>query len=42
MKFDLFEFDAQGMTPGNKAWRVIFLLVCIGVAAADLFYWRPL
>jgi len=41
MKYDIFEFTASGMTFGQRAWRVAFLLACIAVAALDLFVWRP-
>lgn len=41
MKHDVFDFFAEGMTPGQRAWRVIFLLACIAAAALDLFVWRP-
>lgn len=34
-------FDFHGLTPSEKAWRIAFLLVLIGVLALDLFYWRP-
>jgi hypothetical protein len=41
MKHDIFEFTTEGMTPAQRAWRVLFLLACIAVAALDLFVWRP-
>lgn len=41
MKHDIFEFTMTNMTPGQRAWRVIFLLACIAVASLDLFVWRP-
>lgn len=41
MKHDLFEFNALGMTWGQRAWRIAFLLVCIVVLAMDLLVWRP-
>ena len=41
MKYDLFEFASPGMTWSQRAWRVLFLLACIAVAALDLFVWRP-
>jgi hypothetical protein len=40
MKHDIFEFNAEGMTFADRAWRVAFLLSCIGVTAMDLFFWR--
>jgi len=42
MKNDLFEFNAQGMTRADRAWRALFLLACIAVTAMDVFVWRPL
>lgn len=42
MKHDIFEFNAVGMTHGDRAWRVVFLLVCIGALAYDLLIARPL
>lgn len=41
MKHDIFEFNALGMTWGQRAWRVAFLLACIAVLAMDLLVWRP-
>lgn len=41
MKHDIFEFNAAGMTWGDRAWRVLFLVACITVALLDLFVWRP-
>ena len=41
MRYDIFEITTAGMTFGQRAWRVIFLLACIAVAALDLFVWRP-
>lgn len=41
MKHDLFEFNALTMTWWDRAWRILFLLVVIGVAAYDLFIGRP-
>jgi hypothetical protein len=41
MKYDPFEFTTEGMTLAQRAWRVLFLLACIAVAALDLFIWRP-
>lgn len=41
MKHDIFEFNAEGMSWADRAWRVAFLLACIGVAAYDLFVGRP-
>lgn len=40
MKHDIFEFDATDMTWQDRAWRVVFLAICIGVLAADLMIWR--
>jgi hypothetical protein len=40
MRHDIFEFNAAGMTPRQRAWRVLFLLACIAVTALDLFVWR--
>lgn len=40
MKHDLFEFNAEGMTTGQRAWRVLFLLACIAVSTLDLWVWR--
>lgn len=42
MKHDIFEFDGVGMTRGQRAWRIAFLLACVAVVCLDLFYWRPL
>jgi hypothetical protein len=41
MKHDLFEFNMENMTYGQRAWRVIFLVCVIGVALMDLLVWRP-
>ena len=41
MKHDLFEFSMEHMTRGQRVWRVLFLIVCIGVALMDLLVWRP-
>lgn len=41
MKHDIFEFNAIGMTWRDRAWRVAFLLFCVGVLAYDLFIGRP-
>jgi hypothetical protein len=41
MKHDLFEFNMDRMTHGDRAWRVLFLLSCIGVLLVDLLVWRP-
>jgi len=41
VKHDIFEFNAETMTFADKAWRVVFLLVCICTLLADLFIWRP-
>jgi len=38
MRYDLFEY--HGLTVGEKAWRIAFLLALIAVLLADLFYWR--
>lgn len=40
MKHDLFDFNAEGMTFADRAWRVLFLLGCIAVTLLDLFVWR--
>jgi len=42
MKHDLFDFDPVTMTWPQRAWRIAFLVVCLAVLAADLWYWRPL
>ncbi|MEN9885459.1 MAG: hypothetical protein RL758_37 [Pseudomonadota bacterium] len=41
MRHDIFDFHAEGMTPGDRAWRVIFLLAVIAACAYDLFVGRP-
>lgn len=41
MKYDLMEITTPGMTWGQRAWRVGFLLAVIAVCALDLFVWRP-
>lgn len=41
MKHDIFEFTTEGMTRGQRAWRVAFLLAAIGVLLMDLLVWRP-
>lgn len=41
MKYDLFEFTTAGMTFGQRAVRILFLLAVIAVCAVDLFVWRP-
>lgn len=41
MKYDIFEFTTAGMRWQDRAVRVLFLLVCIGVCLMDLFVWRP-
>lgn len=41
MRHDIFEFNALGMTWAQRAWRVAFLLACIGVLLMDLLVWRP-
>ena len=41
MKHDLFEFSCEGMTWPQKAWRIAFLLLCIGMLMYDMFIWRP-
>lgn len=41
MRYDLFEFSIDGMTYGQRAVRVLFLLAVIAVCALDLFIWRP-
>jgi len=40
MRYDLFEFNALGMSRSARAWRVLFLLACVAVTAMDLFVWR--
>ena len=40
MRHDIFEFNAEGMTSGQRTARVLFLLACIAVTALDLFVWR--
>lgn len=40
MKHDLFEFNAEGMTLSQRAWRIGLLLACIAATALDLFVWR--
>lgn len=40
MKYDIFDFAADGMTVGQRAWRIGFLLACVAVTAMDLFVWR--
>ena len=41
MKHDIFEFDAKGMTWQDRALRVAFLVVLIGISLLDLYVWRP-
>ena len=41
MKYDLFEFTAEGMTIAQRAWRIALVLAMLGVCALDVFYWRP-
>lgn len=41
MKYDLFEFNAEGMTWRDRAWRIVFLLAILAVLAYDLFIGRP-
>ena len=41
MRYDIFEFTTPGMSRGQRAWRIIFLLALIAVCALDLFVWRP-
>lgn len=41
MRYDLFEFRSLGMSRWDKAWRVLFLLILIGVLLYDLFIGRP-
>lgn len=41
MKHDVFEFNAEGMTFTDRAWRVAFLAACVAVTLLDLFVWRP-
>jgi hypothetical protein len=40
LNHDPFEITTEGMTLAQRAWRVAFLLACIGVAALDLYVWR--
>lgn len=40
MKHDLFEFNAEGMTFADRAWRALFLLGCIALCSLDLWVWR--
>jgi hypothetical protein len=40
MRYDIFELHGD-MTPGQRAWRVVFLLALIAVLLLDLFVWRP-
>lgn len=40
MKHDIFEFNAEGMTFADRAWRVAFLLACVTVTLLDVFVWR--
>lgn len=39
MRHDPLDFNAGGMSPGDRAWRVIFLLAVIAACAFDL--WGP-
>lgn len=41
MRYDVFDLTAPGMSWAQRAWRVLFLLACIGVALMDLYVWRP-
>ena len=41
MRHDIFEFNATGMTHGDRAWRILFLLALIAVLIMDILYWRP-
>lgn len=41
MRHDIFEFNAEGMTFGDRAWRIALLLAVIAACALDLFVWRP-
>lgn len=41
MKHDIFDFDPVALTWPQRAWRIAFLVVCIGVLFADLYFWRP-
>lgn len=41
MRHDPFEFNCTEMTWWDKAWRIAFLLVTVGVLLCDLFIWRP-
>lgn len=40
MKHDIFDFH-HDMTWHDRAWRVLLLLVLIGICLMDLFVWRP-
>ena len=37
MRHDLFDFNAEGMSPGDRAVRVIVLLAVIAACAFDLW-----
>lgn len=41
MRHDIFEFNATDMTWYDRAWRIAFLAIVIGILIADLFYFRP-
>jgi hypothetical protein len=41
MKYDLFEFNTEGMRWQDRAVRIIFLLAVVTVCLLDLFVWRP-
>ncbi len=41
MKYDLFEITTEGMTWGQRTWRVALLLAIIAVCLLDLLVWRP-
>lgn len=40
MRYDPFEFRTE-MTWWDKAWRVLFLSVIIGILLCDMYIWRP-
>lgn len=40
MRYDVFELHGD-MTIGQRAWRVVFLLIIIGVILMDMLVWRP-
>lgn len=40
MKHDIFEFNAEGMTWFDHAWRAILLVALLTILACDIFIWR--